>query len=60
MSGTTRAPEDPELHGYATTLFGAARSALPAHPVLNLALDHPGIGAAVAQVAERLGHRLLP
>ena len=60
MSGTTRAPDRPALHGYAVALFGAARSAFPAHPALNLALDHPGIGAAIAEVAERLAYRLLP
>jgi hypothetical protein len=60
MSGTTRAPGDPTLHGYATALFGSAHSAVPTHPVLNLPLDHPAIGATMAELAERLGYRLLP
>jgi hypothetical protein len=60
MSGTARRPSDPQHHGYAVALFGAGRSALPAHPVLNLALDHPAIGAAMAGVAERFGYGLVP
>jgi len=60
MSGTARRPGDPRLHGHAVALFGTAGGTLPAHPVLNLALHHPAIGAALAQVAERFGYRLVP
>ena len=60
MSGTARRPGDPRHHGYAVALFGAGSDALPAHPVLNLALDHPAIGAAIARVAERFGYGLVP
>lgn len=60
MSETARRSGDPRLHGYAVALFGTGRSALPAHPVLDLALHHPAIGAALAQVAERFGYRLVP
>jgi hypothetical protein len=60
MSGTARRPGDPALHGRAVALFGAAHSALPAHPVLNLVLGHPAIGPAIAGVAERFGYALLP
>ena len=60
MSGTARRGGDPPHHGHAVVLFGTGRSALPAHPVLNLALDHPAIGAAVAGIAERFGYGLMP
>lgn len=60
MSGPARHPGDPRLHGYAVALFGAGHSALPAQPVLNLALDHPAIGPAMARVAERFGYGLVP
>lgn len=60
MSGTTPRSGDPRLHGYALALFDPARGALPARPHLNLALDHPALGAALARVAERFGYALLP
>lgn len=59
MSGTARRRGDPNLHGYAVALFGAARGAFPAHPTLNLALDHPALAPALAKVAERFGYGLL-
>ncbi len=60
MSGMARRGGDPRHHGHAIALFGAGRSALPTHPVLNLALDHPAIGAATAEIAERFGYGLVP
>ena len=60
MSGTTRRAGDPRLHGHAVALCGRARSALPAHPRLNMPLDHPAIVPAVAVVADRYGYILVP
>ncbi len=60
MSGTARRGVDPRHHGHAIVLFGAGRSALPTHPVLNLGLDHPAITAAIAEIAERFGYGLVP
>jgi hypothetical protein len=60
MSGTTRRPSDPRTHGYAVALFGDARSAIPAHPTLNVALDHPALAPAIARVAERYAYALVP
>lgn len=59
MSGTTRRPSDPRLHGHAVALFTPARRSLPAHPTMNIPLAHPAIAAALAVAAERYGYRLL-
>jgi hypothetical protein len=59
MGGTARRAEDLRHHGHAVALFGIGRTALPAHPVLNIALDHPALGAAVARIADRFGYALL-
>lgn len=60
MSGTTSRAGDPRLHGYAIALFSGARSALPARPALNIALDYPAIAPALAAAAERYGYDLIP
>ena len=60
MTGTTRRPADPRLHGYAVALFTKGRTALPRRPVLNIPLDHPAIVPALATLAERFGYAFLP
>lgn len=60
MTGTTRRPTDPRLHGYAIALFTKGRSAVPRRPVLNIPIDHPAIVPAMAALAERFGYGFLP
>lgn len=59
MSGSRREPSDPPLHGFAVALFDRASAALPAHPSLNTPLAHPGLDAALGEVAERFHYGLL-
>jgi hypothetical protein len=60
MSGTARRRGDPAHHGYAVALFSPARGSLPAHPLLNVPLDHPALAPAIARAAERFGYALVP
>jgi RES domain len=40
-------------------LFGPARSAMPAQPVVSLPLTHPDLGACLAAAARRLGYQII-
>ena len=59
MTGRRRRGTDPALHGMAVALFDRATSALPAHPSLNMALTHPGLDAALGDIAERFHYGLI-
>jgi hypothetical protein len=43
----------------AMALFDRASSALPAHPSLNMPLSHPGLDAAMGDIAERFHYGLI-
>lgn len=49
---------DPDLFCHNVALFERAADAIPAHPRLHLALDHPGLDAVIAEVAERYRYEL--
>jgi hypothetical protein len=59
MSGRRRRRDDPAMHGLAFALFDRATQALPAHPLMHLPLSHPGLDAALGEVAERYGYGLV-
>ena len=59
MSGRRRRRNDPPMHGLAFALFDGATPALPAHPLMHLPLSHPGLDAALGEVAERYGYGLV-
>jgi hypothetical protein len=59
MSGRRRAAADPPMHGLAFALFDRAGSALPSNPSMNLRLSHPGLDAALGEVARRFGYGLV-
>jgi RES domain-containing protein len=40
-------------------LFGPARSAMPALPVVSLPLTHPGLGGRLAATAHRIGYAII-
>lgn len=50
---------DPNLFGNNIALFERAADAIPAHPRLHLALDHPGLDDVIADIAERYHYELL-
>jgi hypothetical protein len=39
-------------------LYERARGALPAHPLVNVPLAHPGLQAALSRIADRFGYGL--
>lgn len=59
MSGRRRRRNDSAIHGLAFALFDRAARALPDHPSLHLPLSHPGLDAALGQVAERYRYGLI-
>jgi hypothetical protein len=40
-------------------LFGPARSAMPAQPLVSLPLTHPDLGARLAAAARRIGYQII-
>lgn len=50
---------DADLFCHNIALFERAATAIPAHPRLHLALDHPGLDAVIAEVAQRYRYELL-
>jgi len=60
MSGTRRQPGDPPMHGLALALFDRGARGLPGHPSLHLPLLHPGLDAALGEVADRYKYSLIP
>ena len=58
MSGRHRRRGDPPLHGLSLALFDRGAGALPGHPLMHLPLSHPGLDAALGDIAERYGYAL--
>jgi hypothetical protein len=49
----------PDLFCHNIALFERAANAIPAHPRLHLALDHPGLDDVIADVAEQYRYELV-